>query len=144
MDAVRAARTGTVSATCINSSPFTTVPVPAFPQPLLPNTLTGGSGGEGNHQDPRCIDYFVPPTRAYRVTTASKNINSNRRATSADPSAFIRRVAGGEPGLNATLAFEATDASGQRLSLIACPGHPGRLSALNIFLCKSFLYGAFV
>jgi hypothetical protein len=25
-----------------------------------------------------------------------------------------------------------------------CPGPPGRLSALSVFLCKSFFYGAFV
>ena len=25
-----------------------------------------------------------------------------------------------------------------------CPGHPGRLSALSVFLCKLVLYGAFV
>jgi hypothetical protein len=26
----------------------------------------------------------------------------------------------------------------------SCPGPPGRLSALSVFLCKSVLYGAFV
>jgi hypothetical protein len=29
-------------------------------------------------------------------------------------------------------------------NLTACPGPPGRLSALSIFLCKSVFYGAFV
>ena len=37
----------------------------------------------------------------------------------ADPGTFIARVAGGEKALNASLAFEATDATGKKLQLIA-------------------------
>jgi hypothetical protein len=42
-------------------------------------------------------------------------------------------------------ALASVDATTGWLRLQAnCPGHPGRLKALSVFLCKSGLYGAFV
>ena len=50
------------------------------------------------------------------MTTES---TSTHAAGQADPGTFIARVAGGEKALNASLAFEATDATGKKLQLIA-------------------------
>ena len=72
------------------------------------SSCSHGHWGEGNHQDPSCIDTFKPPTRAYKVTTAA-----------ADPGSFIKRVEGGSASVNASLFFEATDSTGKTLQMIA-------------------------